>query len=107
MAGVVYLLALASAAIALLVWGSRLRANARLLGHGAHRPWRTLAIAAWFVVGLSGAGVTLLVDGSTAAELAVVGTVDTMTAVAQLVAGALVITVIRVETNQRGRAMRG
>ncbi|MCT2585621.1 hypothetical protein [Actinophytocola gossypii] len=106
-AGIVYLLALASAGVALLVWGSRLRANARLLGHDTRRRWRTLAVAGWFGVSLVGVGATLLVDAGTAAELSTLGVVDSVTAVAQLVVGALVIVMIRVETNQRGRAMRG
>ncbi|HEX2130217.1 MAG TPA: hypothetical protein VHH15_01560 [Actinophytocola sp.] len=106
-AGVLYLLALASAGIALLVWVSRVRANARLLGHAAHPLRRTLAIVAWFAVSLFAAGVTLLVHGTTVAELAVLATLDSVTAVVQLLVGVLAIVMIRVETNQRGRAMRG
>ena len=111
---VLYVFAMTGACIALLVWLSRLRANARRLGHAAHRVRRTLALACWFTVTLFAATTTVLFGANASvAELRVLATIDSFAAVIQCVVGVLLVLVIRkatnslskVETNQPGSAM--
>lgn len=112
---VLYVFSMIGACVALLVWLSRLRANARRLDHAAHRVRRRLALGGWFAVTLFAAATTLLFGANASvAELRVLATIDSFVAVIQCVVGVLLILVVRkatssltkAETNQPGSAMR-
>lgn len=103
MIGVLYLLSMTAATLALLVWLSRVRSNARLLGPPAHPMWRRAAVGGWFVSAAVGAVLTVRLDSdTTVAELETIATADSVTAVAQCVVGALVIVVVRRVTGRGG-----
>jgi hypothetical protein len=105
---VLYVLVMAAAAIALLVWLSRVRANARLLGHAVHPLRRTVALSGWFAVTLFSVGTTVLFGAdASVAELRVLATVDSVGAVVQCVAGGVLIVVIRQVTRCRPRTGAG
>jgi hypothetical protein len=91
---VLYLLTMAAAGIAVLVWLSRTRANARLLGHPAPAG-SVRAIAAWFGVCVVAAGSRLLHPESSVEDLSVLATIASAAAVLQCVAGTAVVVVVR------------
>jgi hypothetical protein len=112
---VLYVLAMAGAGVAVLVWLSRLRASTRLRGHAVHPLRRMLAVGGWFALSLFAVATTVL-SGADASvpELETLATVDSFVAVVQCVVGMLLVVVIRkatrlatTETNQPGPAMRG
>ncbi|HEY0453913.1 DUF4328 domain-containing protein [Actinophytocola sp.] len=98
--GVLYVIAMVAAGVALLVWLSRVRANARLLADrpvAAHPRRRDWAVGAWFTTTVLALVVTLLLREDATAGLA---TVATVAVVLQCAAGAPVIVVVRRITNR-------
>jgi len=96
---VLYVLTTAGATVAVLVWLSRFRTNARLRGQTAHPLPRTLTICCWFVVSLLAAATTFLFGANASvAELRTLATIDSFVAVVQCVLGVLVVLVIRQAT---------
>jgi hypothetical protein len=93
--GTVYLVAMMSAGLALLVWFGRVRANLRLLG-GAHPPHSRWALGGWFASTAVAFVVTLLLGRATwVDDVRQLAMVDTASVALQCVAGAFVVVVVR------------
>lgn len=110
-----YMFAMISTSVALLVWLSRVRANARARGRATRRLPRTLAVGVWLALALFSMTMTVLPGAdATVDELAMLARVDSYGAVGMCVAGVVLLVVIRqttrwvsTETNRPGQAMRG
>lgn len=108
-----YVFAVIAAAVALLVWLSRVRARTR--GLADNRLPRTLVAGTWLLTAVAGVALTLLAGAdSTVERLAWLARVDSVVAVAQCLVGVALVVVIRrttsrvsAETNQPGQTMRG
>ena len=91
----VYLLAMTAAALTLLVWLSRIRGNARLLGAKRSRRW-SWVLGVWFTSCALAVVLLYLGRGGVAlADLRVLALADTASAALQCAAGAVVVVVIR------------
>lgn len=99
--GLLYVIAQLAAGIALLVWLSRVRANARLAGgrEPRHLGW---ALGAWYATTLAAlTSAFLLRDGSALPELRALAVTETVTVALQCAAGGLVIVVVRLVTRRQ------
>jgi hypothetical protein len=94
-----YVLAMAGAGLAVLVWLSRLRVTTRLRGHAVYPLRRTLVLGGWFALTLF-AGMTTVLLGADAsvAELEAMARVDSFVAVGQCAVGVALVVVIRQAT---------
>ncbi|GAB3454974.1 DUF4328 domain-containing protein [Actinophytocola sediminis] len=109
-----FVITMIATAVALLVWLSRLRANARLRGRVGHRAPRALAVGCWLALTLFATATTLLSGANaTAAELTTLAWVNSVGAGALWVAGVPLVLVVRqtmhrisLETDRPGQAMR-
>ncbi|HEY7593020.1 MAG TPA: DUF4328 domain-containing protein [Actinophytocola sp.] len=101
MIGLLYVIALLAAGIALLVWLARVRANARLLAD--RRPLSTgWAFGAWFATTLVALALTYVLRGWPALpELRGLAIAETFSVALQCVAGGLVIVVVRRVTRRQ------
>lgn len=110
-----YVFAMIGAAMAVLVWLSRVRAYARTRGRAGSPLPRKLVVGAWFAVSLFSVVTTILFGGNAEeAELVTVARIDSFDAAGVCLVGVVLILTIQrtthrilVETNQRGGAMRG
>jgi hypothetical protein len=98
--GLLYVIVMLAAGMSLLVWQSRIRGNARLLGEPARRMGRTLT--AWYATTLVALVLTnLLRAETTVSGLADLAAASTASVALQTVAGGFVIILVRRVTRRQ------
>jgi len=98
--GLLYVIAMLAAGLSLLIWQSRIRANARLLGEPARRMGGVLG--GWYATTLVALVLTYLLRGeATVSDLGTLAGAATVSVALQCVAGGFVVVLVRRVTRRQ------